>query len=85
MMPFPLIQETMFFPSKENEFKLATILKKAIKTIDIAIFAFTNHVLKNSLLFAHKNGVKIRYYVIYRIESSPMMNVPNFKDLIYMN
>lgn len=58
--PLPLIQETMFFPSKENEKRAARILRKAKKSLDICVFAFTNNVLAKALLDRHREGVKIR-------------------------
>lgn len=35
MQPRPLIEETMFFPSKESETRLARIISKARKTLEI--------------------------------------------------
>lgn len=60
MQPLPLIQETMFFPSKENEKRLAKVLSKAQKTLEICVFAFTNNILAEAVLGRHKAGVKVR-------------------------
>lgn len=35
MQPRPLIEETMFFPSKESEQRLARIISKAKKTLEV--------------------------------------------------
>jgi hypothetical protein len=40
----------MFFPSKDNEILLASILAKAKKTMDICVFAFTNDRLREGVL-----------------------------------
>ena len=50
--PNPCIQETMFFPNRENEKKLASILRKAEKTMDVCVFAFTNDRLREAILHA---------------------------------
>ena len=60
MQPKPLIEETMFFPSKENEKRLARVLSKAEKTLEICVFAFTNNRLAEAILNCHKKGVKVR-------------------------
>ena len=58
--PLHLIQETLFFPSKESEARAAQILSKAKKTLEIWVFAFTNNVLSKAVLDRHKAGVKVR-------------------------
>jgi len=40
----------MFFPNRTNEKRLAAVLSKAIKTIDLAVFAFTNDAFREALL-----------------------------------
>ena len=51
--PRPYIQETLFFPSKDNDKRAADIMKKAQHTMEICIFAFTNDVLRDAVLFVH--------------------------------
>jgi phosphatidylserine/phosphatidylglycerophosphate/cardiolipin synthase-like enzyme len=36
------------------------LLRRAEKRMDICVFAFTNDALRESLLYAHNKGVKIR-------------------------
>ena len=50
----------MFFPSKENELALGSVLNSATKTLDICIFAFTNNILAEAVGNRHKAGVKVR-------------------------
>jgi len=58
--PKPFLEETLFFPSRENEDRLAQILSKAKKTMEICVFAFTNDKLRDGVLHAHRSGCKIR-------------------------
>lgn len=60
MQPKPLIEETLFFPSKEKERRLAEILSKAENTLEICIFEFTNDLLAESVSERHKAGVQVR-------------------------
>lgn len=60
MQPKPLIEETMFFPSKESQNRLAKILTKAKKTLEICVFAFTNDVLCQAIRNRHQAGVEVR-------------------------
>jgi cardiolipin hydrolase len=50
----------MFFPNKDNELKLANLLSKAQKTLDICVFAFTNNVLREAILSVHNRNVRVR-------------------------
>ena len=43
----------MFFPNKENERRLASVLRKAKKSLDVCVFAFTNDKLRDAILTAH--------------------------------
>lgn len=54
------IIEALFFPSVENEAKLAEYIGKAKKEIDLCIFTFTNKVLAMKILELAKKNVKIR-------------------------
>jgi cardiolipin hydrolase len=56
----PVAQETMFFPSKESEIRLARQLRKAQTTLDVAVFAFTNNILRDAILDCWGRGVKCR-------------------------
>ncbi len=49
----PYIREALFFPNKGNDKRVADIMKMAKQTLDVCIFAFTNDVLRDALLFAH--------------------------------
>ena len=49
----PCILETMYFPNKDNEKRLAAVLRKAKVTLDICVFAFTNDRLRDAVLHAH--------------------------------
>lgn len=42
----------MFFPNRDNEKRLASILRKAKHTLDVCVFAFTNDRLRDALLYA---------------------------------
>lgn len=44
----------------ENVTRLKNYISKAKKSIDLAIFSFTNDVLANEILAAHERGVKVR-------------------------
>lgn len=59
-MKTPSVSRALFFPSKESERILASHLAKAEKTLDIAVFAFTNNVLAETVLARHKAGVAVR-------------------------
>jgi cardiolipin hydrolase len=50
----------MFFPSKQNEKELSFVLRRAEKTMDVCVFAFTNDRLRDAIMHAHSKGVKIR-------------------------
>jgi cardiolipin hydrolase len=61
----------MFFPNKNNEKKVASVLRKARVSIDVCVFAFTNDIFRDALIFAFKRyshiiiitfnrGVKVR-------------------------
>ena len=59
-VPKPFVQETMFFPNKLNERRLAKVLKRARNTLDVAVFAFTNNKLSKAILHCWNRGVKCR-------------------------
>ena len=56
----PIEEWALFFPSKENELALGSVLNSATKTLDICIFAFTNNVLAEAVKNWHRAGVKVR-------------------------
>lgn len=58
--PNALFRDAFFFPNQANIAKVAGYIKKARKTIELAIFSFTNDDLANAIIEAHKNGVKVR-------------------------
>ena len=51
--PHARYQDAFFFPNMENVTKLKNYIAKAKKSIDLAIFSFTNDVLANEILAAH--------------------------------
>jgi len=42
----------MFFPNRDNEKRLAAVLRKAKKSLDICVFAFTNDRLRDAIITA---------------------------------
>mmetsp|Transcript_40703 Transcript_40703/g.62125 ORF Transcript_40703/g.62125 Transcript_40703/m.62125 type:complete len:147 (+) Transcript_40703:226-666(+) len=58
--PQPRYQDAFFFPSLPNVKKIVKYISMARKSIDLAIFSFTNDDLANEILAAHKRGVKVR-------------------------
>ena len=50
----------MFFPHNTNLKDLAQIIRRASKTLEICVFAFTNNILSDAILHCHKKGVKCR-------------------------
>ena len=58
--PQPQYQDAFFFPNMANIKKMVGYIAKAKKSIDLAIFSFTNDDLANEILAAHKRGVKVR-------------------------
>lgn len=58
--PKALINETLFFPSEENEEKLINYLRFADKYIYIAIYTITNSKLARVLYTLWKDGVDVR-------------------------
>ncbi len=50
----PCIQQTMFFPNRDNETKLASLLRKAKRSLDICVFAFTNDRFRDAILYAYE-------------------------------
>ena len=58
--PNPYIKDAFFFPNQANIAKVANYIKKAKKTIELAIFSFTNDELANEIIAAHERGVKVR-------------------------
>ena len=60
LRPKSQFQDAFFFPNYENVKKLQNYIRMAAKTIDLAIFYFTNDDLANEILDAWNRGVKIR-------------------------
>ncbi len=58
--PKPVIHKSMFFPHKTNVDDLAQIIRRASKTLDICVFAFTNDKLSTAILHCFQKGVKCR-------------------------
>ena len=58
--PHSRYQDAFFFPNMDNVKKLKNYISKAKKSIDLAIFSFTNDDLANEILAAHNRGVKVR-------------------------
>jgi phosphatidylserine/phosphatidylglycerophosphate/cardiolipin synthase-like enzyme len=58
--PHPRYQDAFFFPSMPNIKKVQKYISMAKKSIDLAIFSFTNDDLANEILAAHKRGVTVR-------------------------
>lgn len=56
----PVVERALFFPSRESEYILGQTIMAATKTLDIAIFAFTNNLLAEAVGNKHKAGVKVR-------------------------
>jgi hypothetical protein len=55
--PKPVYHQSMFFPSHQNVKDLSQIIRRASKTADVCVFAFTNDILAAALLHLHKKGV----------------------------
>ena len=53
-------KDAFFFPNMANVQKMVKYIARARKTIDLAIFSFTNDDLANEIIAAHKRGVKVR-------------------------
>ena len=58
--PNPTFRDAFFFPNQANIAKVAGYIKKARKTICLAIFSFTNDDLANEIIAAHERGVNVR-------------------------
>lgn len=56
----------MFFPNKDNEVKLASILRKARKSLDVCVFAFTNDRFRDAILIAHERYIYYFFFIKYR-------------------
>ena len=50
----------MFFPHSQNVKDMAQIIRRAEKTVDCCVFAFTNDILAEALAFVFSKGVKVR-------------------------
>ena len=61
--PKPVYHQSMFFPSKTNIDELAQIIRRAQKSLEICVFAFTNDKLSAAILHCFKKGVKCRLIV----------------------
>ena len=58
--PQPRFQDAFFFPNMANIKKMVNYINMAKKSIDLAIFSFTNDDLANAIIDAHKRGVTVR-------------------------
>ena len=58
--PQPRFQDAFFFPNMANIKKVQKYIQMAKKTLDLAIFSFTNDDLANEIKAAHERGVKVR-------------------------
>lgn len=58
--PNSRFQDAFFFPNMANIKKMQKYISLAKKSIDLAIFSFTNDDLANEILAAHNRGVKVR-------------------------
>lgn len=58
--PKTRIKDAFFFPNPESEKKLIRYLKKAQKTLIVAVFTLTNDDLANEVRKANKRGVNVR-------------------------
>ena len=59
-VPQPRYKDAFFFPNMANIKKMVGYINKAKKTLDLAIFSFTNDDLANAIIEAHKRGVAVR-------------------------
>lgn len=58
--PQPRFQDAFFFPNVANIKKMVNYIKMAKKSIDLAIFSFTNDDLADAIIDAHQRGVTVR-------------------------
>ena len=58
-------EEDYFSPNKLIEYKVAQVIRQARKTVDIAIFSFTNQLIYEAVAFAHSRGCKVRIVADY--------------------
>ena len=58
--PHSKFQDAFFFPNLDNVQKVKKYISMARKTLELCIFSFTNDVLANEILEAHKRGVQVR-------------------------
>ena len=58
--PESRFQDAFFFPNMANINRMKSYIDFAKKSIDLAIFSFTNDDLANAVLAAHKRGVTVR-------------------------
>ena len=61
--PKPVVHRSMFFPHKTNIDDLASYIRRASKTLEICVFAFTNDKLADAIRFAFSKGVSCRLIV----------------------
>jgi phosphatidylserine/phosphatidylglycerophosphate/cardiolipin synthase-like enzyme len=59
----PIIHESKFFPHKTNIDDVAQVIRRATKTLDVCVFAFTNDKLAAAILHCFNKGVKCRLIV----------------------
>jgi phosphatidylserine/phosphatidylglycerophosphate/cardiolipin synthase-like enzyme len=58
--PQARFQDAFFFPNMANVKKMVNYINMAKKSIDLAIFSFTNDDLANAIIDAHQRGVTVR-------------------------
>ena len=56
----PVVRQWYFFPNVHNEVHIANMIRTCKKTLDIAIFTFTNNSISAAVKEAFERGVKVR-------------------------
>jgi len=56
----PTVRQCYFFPNIDNEIKVANMLRTCKSTLDVCIFALTNHPIGAAIESVFKSGVKVR-------------------------
>ena len=76
--PKTRIKDAFFFPNPESEKKLIRYLKKAQKTLIVAVFTLTNDDLANEVRKANQRGVNVRIISdddLMKMQGSDVMNM----------
>ena len=60
--PTPRYIDCLFFPDPTNQgvIKICDYISKAVKTLKICVFNFTNFDIRNAVIDAHKRGVAVQ-------------------------